>query len=157
MPRITSTALVAPGGQAWEGSAFTLFTTEDQPRIDSIESLIGQAIPRLVIQTMTTEKKESSPKPRPSKRRAKKASQPEQPQQSLPEQSSPEQSSPKQSSPVSWPSDQGNATMAAYQESSDEEESPQIGMGKHVPAFMLRTAIASDSKHHKAKSPKSSS
>jgi superfamily II DNA/RNA helicase len=135
-----------------EGRAFTLAAPEDGLLVSAIEKLIGKEIPRLTVEGIDMLELDSSGKRRrrgraqgPTEERKRHGSERKKAARSRREPAAPEVETPVSAAPVSAapasaaPAKLNQARENGHSRREEREDRTVIGLGDHVPAFLLRS------------------
>jgi superfamily II DNA/RNA helicase len=127
-----------------EGRAFTLASPEDGPLVAAIEKLVGKEIPRITVEGIEMQELDLSGKRR---RRGRSQSTAEERKSHSPERKPAakrrrEPAAPERSVEAAVPASaakRGEARENGHSRRSEPEDRAVIGLGDHVPAFLMRT------------------
>jgi superfamily II DNA/RNA helicase len=130
-----------------EGRAFTLAAPEDGLLVSAIEKLIGKEIPRLTVEGIDMLELDSSGKRRrrgraqgPTEERKRHGSERKKAARSRREPAAPEVETPVSAAPASAaPAKLNPARENGHSRREEREDRTVIGLGDHVPAFLLRS------------------
>ena len=130
-----------------EGRAFTLAAPEDGLLVSAIEKLIGKEIPRLTVEGIDMLELDSSGKRRrrgraqgPTEERKRHGSERKKAARSRREPAAPEVETPVSAAPASAaPAKLNQARENGHSRREEREDRTVIGLGDHVPAFLLRS------------------
>jgi len=124
------------------GNAITLVAPSDQKALAAIEQLIGEAVRWDGPKAAETRESGESPSPRSSRRRRE-------PRRDEPKAAPPRQegsrSKPETSRPQA-PQARAQRRPERSRSTSAEQDAPVLGLGDHVPAFLMRPAVVKDRK-----------
>ena len=130
-----------------EGRAFTLAAPEDGLLVSAIEKLIGKEIPRLTVEGIDMLELDSSGKRRrrgraqgPTEERKRQGSERKKAARSRREPAAPEVETPVSAAPApAAPAKLNQARENGHSRREEREDRTVIGLGDHVPAFLLRS------------------